>query len=119
MAQKIMQQKGEDAAARFLVHRGYEVLERDFETKLGTCPIIAKQDNVLVFVSVNTRSRKQGFGEESSMFSRKQFEEIALDYVSEHDMCEMVVRFDEITVVVRAEDRALIKHFINALADAA
>lgn len=40
---------------------------------------------------------------------------IALAYLSEHDMAEMAVRFDNIALVVMGEDRALLRHHIGCL----
>lgn len=49
---------GEDFAALILQTKGYEILERNYRTKLGEIDIIAKKDNVLHFVEVKTRTQK-------------------------------------------------------------
>ena len=46
---------GEDIAARTLREKGYLILERNFSNKFGEIDIIAKHDNVLVFVEVKTK----------------------------------------------------------------
>ena len=46
---------GEDVAARALADKGYRILERNFSNKFGEIDIIAKHDNVLVFVEVKTK----------------------------------------------------------------
>lgn len=48
----------EEAAARYLVERGYLVIERNYRGRFGEIDIIAKQGETLVFVEV--RYRKSG-----------------------------------------------------------
>ena len=48
---------GEDFATLILQSKGYEILERNFRTKIGEIDIIAKKDNVLHFVEVKTRTQ--------------------------------------------------------------
>jgi putative endonuclease len=121
MSTKDITTKGHEAAARFLNHRGYDVVETDWECNAGICDIIAKEDNVLVFVDVKVRTdSSKGFPSEvTTPEVRDHFERIALEYVATHDQAEMMVRFDVVSVVVVGPDRALIKHHINAFADAA
>jgi len=49
---------GEDIAARFLVKRGYAIIERNFLKKTGEIDIICKKDNKLYFVEVKSVSRE-------------------------------------------------------------
>ncbi len=54
---------GEDLACRYLVDKGYKVIERNFRKSWGELDIIAKsQDKTLVFVEVKTMRQ---FGNES------------------------------------------------------
>lgn len=46
--------KGESAAADYLMDRGYTVIQRNFRTRAGEIDIIALKDGVLVFVEVKT-----------------------------------------------------------------
>lgn len=46
--------KGESAAADYLMNRGYTVIQRNFRTRAGEIDIIALKDGVLVFVEVKT-----------------------------------------------------------------
>lgn len=52
---------GEKLAERFLINKGYKILERNFRCRLGEIDIIAMDGIVLVFVEVKTR-RNQKFG---------------------------------------------------------
>ena len=47
---------GEQAAAEYLEKQGYIILERNFRTAHGEVDIIARQENVRVFVEVKPRS---------------------------------------------------------------
>ena len=48
--------RGEDAAARFLYRRGYEIVERNWTCSAGEADIIARDEEWVVFVEVKTRS---------------------------------------------------------------
>ena len=47
---------GEDEACKFLVKKGYRILERNFRKGYGEIDIIALHGQTLVFVEVKTRS---------------------------------------------------------------
>ena len=58
--------KGEDTACEYLKVKGYEILERNFQTKRGEIDIIAQEADTLVFIEVKARhSRTFGLPEES------------------------------------------------------
>ena len=48
--------KGEDAATKFLLRRGYKIVERNWRCPAGEADIIAFDGSTLVFVEVKTRS---------------------------------------------------------------
>jgi len=45
---------GEDKAADYLASQGYEIISRNFRTRRGEIDIIARKENVLVFVEVKS-----------------------------------------------------------------
>ncbi len=53
---------GEALALKYLVGKGYEVLERNYRTRHGEIDLILRDDGALVFVEVKAR-RGRGFGE--------------------------------------------------------
>jgi putative endonuclease len=112
--------KAIDAAARYLVKRDFEVIEKSWSCEAGTIDIIAKDENSLVLCEVISRlDSGEGFPkEEVNDSKRKQLEKIALSYLANYDLDEVTVRFDVIAVVVVGENRALIRHHINAFSDA-
>lgn len=52
---------GEELAERFLINKGYKILDRNFRCRRGEIDIIAMDGNILVFIEVKTR-RNQKFG---------------------------------------------------------
>lgn len=118
---KELGRRGEDAAARFLFRRGYDIVERNWACNFGEADIVARDGNVLVFVEVKTRSScEKGFPAEAvGPSKRERYERIALAYLSENDPGEAPVRFDVVSVVSVAPDRALIRHHISAFGDGA
>lgn len=108
--------KGEEAAARYLEHVGYEILERNWRCPAGEADIIALDEETLVLCEVKTRtSLRRGFPSESvNEKKRSRYELIAAWYLRENDVGTRPVRFDIIAVLVVNDDRAMIRHYQNA-----
>lgn len=49
---------GEDLVARFLMKRGYEILDRNYRRPWGELDIVARKKNKIHFVEVKTMSQK-------------------------------------------------------------
>ena len=49
---------GENIAARFLMKRGFSVLDRNYTKKWGEIDIVAEKDNKLYFIEVKSVSRE-------------------------------------------------------------
>lgn len=112
--------RGEEAAARFLYRRGYEILDRNWKCFAGEVDIVAKDDDTLVFVEVKTRKDgERGFPSEVvTAEKRARYEKIALAYLSECESTDFPVRFDIVSLVVIAPDKAAVRHQINAFSAA-
>lgn len=114
--------KATEAASRFLDRRGYTVLETGWTCPAGTADIVAKDGDTIVFADVSSRdSAERGFPSEScSKKARAKRENVAIAWLSEHeDAVNEAVRFDNIALLVIGKDRAMIRHHINALGEAA
>ncbi len=59
--QKDTGKHGEDMVCEYLVNKGYEIVERNFSRLYGEIDIIAKNDNVIAFVEVKTRTKKSDY----------------------------------------------------------
>ena len=117
-----LQDRAVEAAARFLEVRGYETLATGWkspETR-GTIDLVARdpESDDLVFVDVSARPNSgAGFGDGRN--DRETMELLAVSWLVENDFAESVgVRFDKISMIVVGEDRALLRHHINAFGEA-
>lgn len=50
---------GEEYASKFLIKKGYKIIERNFRERFGEIDIVAKEGDTLVFVEVKTRKSSQ------------------------------------------------------------
>lgn len=108
--------KGEDAALRFLERKGFEILDRNWICPAGEADIIAEEDDCLVFIEVKTRHNCDlGFPEEAvDSGKRARYEKIAGYYLSKHDISEKCIRFDVISLLIVAPERAFLRHHRDA-----
>ncbi|MEK7521645.1 MAG: YraN family protein [Patescibacteria group bacterium] len=68
---------GEDKAAKYLLSKGYKILERNFKAKrYGEIDIVAKDKNVLVFVEVKTRKTYE-YGRPEEAFTKRKLALVA------------------------------------------
>lgn len=48
---------GEEIASRFLINKGFEIVDRNYRKKFGEIDIVAKKEEIIHFVEVKTVSR--------------------------------------------------------------
>jgi putative endonuclease len=89
---------GEDAAARFLEHRGYRILARNVRADGVELDLVARKGPTLVVVEVKTRSSKRAGAAEEAVDRRKQARLVrgARGWAHAHDSRAHRVRFDVI-----------------------
>lgn len=118
---RTLEERGRQAAARYLKRNGYEIIERDWECPAGGAAIIALDDGALVFFDVYTRtSLEDGLpAEKVDAEKRSRCEKIAGWYLRDHDYTDMHVRFDIVALLVLNEERALVRHYVNAFSQVA
>ncbi len=103
---------GESQAAQYLRSKGYVIWEQSWRWKNAEVDIIAKQNDILSFIEVKTRSSDY-FGHPAEMVSLAQMNRIAdaaNAYMIEHDYGGEI-RFDIISLVRSSNDRWKIEHF--------
>ena len=117
---KIIGDRGEQAAADFLLQKNYEILSRQFRYRNGEIDIVAKTNGVLVFVEVKTadltRTGVSAYGDpETWLDAKKQkfLRKSAEYYLWKNKIGEIDCRFDLIAVRLHA-DREEINHIENA-----
>lgn len=111
--------KATRAAAMYLEHRGYELLDRCWDSQGHAIDLVARDEDAIVMVDVSARREADGGFPAEAPGLRERMEAAAVRWVSEHGDVPSgtPVRFDSIAMVV-ADGRALIRHHVNALSPA-
>lgn len=113
--------KVNEAAAKYLIHRGYDIIEETYKREGGMLPvdIVAMQDETIVFVSTKGRNAENGAKLDEGNLDRDKLEAFAINWFTEHvdEYDNRPFRFDAISILVIGEDahKALLRHHINAL----
>lgn len=96
--------QGESLASRFLMRKGFRILERNYACSAGEVDIIAEDAGTIVFVEVKTRSPRALATPESAVTPEKQAHilRVARYYLRSYRQ-QVPVRFD--VVAVLTDDR--------------
>lgn len=114
----IINEKAMRGIERFLERRGMDILETGWAHGNDKIDFIAKDEDDLVFISCTIRTN-DGNGLGSEQVNRKTFERVAAAYLAEHlDIPEGTVRHDTVNMLILSDDKALIRHHVNALSEA-
>lgn len=107
---------GEDCAAKFLEAKGYSIVARNFRIRSSEIDIIAKFDDVLVFVEVKARSNiRHGLPREAvTIRKQKKIIEAASVFLQDESFSECACRFDVIEIYLHGELVEAINHIENA-----
>lgn len=114
---KSLGERGEDAAARYLKKKGYVILERGHDSRLGELDIIAVDDRTVVFVEVKTRTSDDAGHPAEAVDERKQrrMAQSALAYLKAKRLLQNSARFDVIGILwPQDSDKPVIEHYQNA-----
>lgn len=101
-----LMEKAVKAAEKFLVQRGYELIESNWKSESrSSIDLVAREDSTVVFVDVFARSGiDRGMPEEGGESSRERREIAAATWLSEHANDEGIVdtpvRFDSIAMMI-------------------
>ncbi|WP_172136443.1 YraN family protein [Adlercreutzia sp. ZJ473] len=111
--------RANEAAARYLDRRGYEVIERTWASGEEDAPIdiIAKDGDSIVFVSVESREATKAASFPEGRRSLGELEGFAARWFSVHpdEFVGCAFRFDIVALLILSLDRALVRHHINAM----
>lgn len=107
--------RGEDAAAAYLIGKGYRIVARNVRQKLGEIDIVCRDGSGYVFIEVKTRRGTQ-FGEPLDAVTahkRRRICRAALHFLATNGLHEEAVRFDVIGIMLTGR-KAEITHIIDA-----
>ena len=92
---------GEETVAEYLKKKGYTIVVVNYRCKVGEIDIIARDDSVLVFIEVKTRSDlKYGLPAEAvTPRKQRQISRAAQWYLTEKKLLDVPARFDVISVL--------------------
>jgi len=93
-------QRGEDLAAAYLADCGYRIVERNYRCVFGEIDIVAWEGSTLVFAEVKSRRTETYGAPQLAVGKEKQHKisRIALNYLSERNLCRHPARFDVVAV---------------------
>ena len=107
---KLIGEQGEKKAEKYLVDKGYKIVERNMRTPLGEIDIIAYSGAVLVFIEVKMRSSERfGMGLEAVTKSKQHKLIRTARYYCKMKNIMPMCRFDIISI-----DAGQITHLENA-----
>lgn len=114
---KLLGDRGEVAAVRWLKRSGFRIIAKQYRNAFGEIDIIAKERDQIVFVEVKTR-RSTDAGqpfEAVGVHKQRKLTRLALAWLKKHRQLECSARFDVISIVWPEDARApRIDHFRNA-----
>ena len=114
---KLLGDRGERTAVRFLKQQGYSILARQYRTDLGEIDIIALDGKTIAFIEVKTRksnSKGEPF-EAVTQQKQAQLTRLAGSFLKKHQLLHQPARFDIISILWLSEKSTPdIQHFQNA-----
>ena len=109
---RLIGNKGEDKAAKYLKKQGYKIIERNYNLPCGEVDIIAQKNKTLVFVEVKYRTNADAFGGPIGAVTKAKQKRVinaALSYIKTKKPNYDGLMFDIIAI---SEDK--IEHIQNA-----
>lgn len=109
---------GEDIACDYMTVNGYRVIGRNISSRCGEIDLIARKDNMTIFVEVKTRTSSSLGPPYLAVTRRKAWHIIrnALIYLRKNGLLESMWRIDVLSINIDDEGRLEnIEHFENAI----
>lgn len=91
---------GEVIAKDYLLSQGYEILNRNYRCPKGEIDIIAKEQDVIIFVEVKTRTNTK-YGQPFEAVDRRKLQRlytISQFYIYENKLNQYKYRFDIVSI---------------------
>lgn len=112
---QVLGREGEKIAERYLIKKGYRLIERNYRCAVGELDLVALDRRVIVFVEVKTRSG-DGFGAPLEAVVRRKQRKIvqtAQFFLNEKGLQERDARFD-VVGISWTEREPRVEHIENA-----
>jgi putative endonuclease len=110
--------EGEEAAEKFLLQQGYEIIEKNFHSQQGEVDIVARQGDFLVFIEVKNYSFRS-YGSPLGAVTKSKRQSIihaAQTYLYKKNIKDTYCRFDVVTIYRRMDGSQAIELYKNAFA---
>jgi putative endonuclease len=109
-------QASEIQAERFLLTKGYRILDRNVRTSIGELDLVAEDHGVIVFVEVKGRATQAFGGALLAVDHRKRAKlaKVAAQYLAKRHWFDKICRFDVVLVQGRPSSHGQIEHLQNA-----
>jgi len=113
---------GEDVAVKYLRSKGYKILDRNFEKRVGSLKfgeidIIARKSGTIIFCEVKALSAEKGFSPEQKVdfWKAEKIAKTAEIWLDEHGKGQDIKRqIDVLAIILDFKTRkAKIRHFKN------
>lgn len=118
MNTKVTGNKGEEKACKYLIEKGYEIIDRNWRTRTGEIDIIVKKADFLVFVEVKTipNGTPDMLAKELNYQKKQKILKTSKRYLINHrEYNNSYIRFD--VVVIGMAGLPDIYHIENAFAE--
>jgi putative endonuclease len=92
---------GEEIAKKYLRHEGFTILTANFHAFSGEIDIIAREDEMIVFIEVKSTTKDTMFGDPLQwipVWKQQRIIRASLVYLKTKGMIEAPMRFDVITI---------------------
>ncbi len=118
MSSRQIGEKGEEIAAKYLIKRGYKIIQTNWTCQVGEVDIVAQDGNNVVLVEVKTRrilDKDDSIMPELAVNRAKQekYRTLALMYTALHPALTSI-RFDVVAINLVAPSTASLRHLIGA-----
>jgi putative endonuclease len=95
---RLLGDRGERAAARYLRRHGMRIITRGYDTAWGEIDLVAREAETLVFIEVKTRRRGDP-AEAVTPEKQRRLTMAALHFLRRHNLLEQRSRFDVVAIV--------------------
>jgi len=113
---RLLGNRGERAAAKYLKRQGFRILARQSRSRIGEIDLIALDGDTIVFIEVKTRS-SHAAGHPSEAVTpakQKQLTRAALVWLKHRRLLDQRGRFDVVAITWSDGRPPVIEHYRNA-----